>query len=300
MTVSLIDHPIFGSGAPADPHAWIFHYTSLPNAVAIARSGTLKFNSLAEMNDPREYKELKVPVLNLGLKATPSQTRRTEAKLNWQRHTIRAASFTRDEGRGRPNTIPRTDGRGYARPMMWTHYGNRHLGMCFVFNRQAFESAVTAKFASDVSFGPVEYVTGPDRNSWTPLMDTSDIHALGVDVAADKLLASYEHELLFQKNKEWDVEREWRCCVHRQPPKAVVDVALVHTIVAGVVVGMSVPQDKLAMVKEVVTAFSVLTNVAVAYQHQVNVIDTLPIDTTGPNWRYFTDNELSSLGHTSH
>lgn len=58
MPGNLMEHPIFGLDSPSDPGRWVYHYTSLTSATAIASSGTFRFNPLAHMNDPREFKEL--------------------------------------------------------------------------------------------------------------------------------------------------------------------------------------------------------------------------------------------------
>lgn len=63
-------HEIFGFDAPTDPDRWVYHYTSLSSALAIAGSETFRFNSLANMNDPREFKDLVLPVMSSGQQLT--------------------------------------------------------------------------------------------------------------------------------------------------------------------------------------------------------------------------------------
>jgi hypothetical protein len=178
--------------------------------------------------------------------------------------------------------------------MMWAHYGATHRGVCLVLDRRGLEGAVSRKFGSDALFAPISYVSGPEPGAWTPLIDASEIARLGPGPSAERTFEAHRRELLFQKNQEWQVEREWRCCIDHQPRKGVVDVSLGGDVVAGLVVGMSVPERRLDLVRSVATALGVVKGVA------VNVIDTVPLSTTGAVWRYLSGPELDSLGHTSH
>jgi hypothetical protein len=62
-------------------------------------------------------------------------------------------------------------------------------------------------------------------------------------------------------------------------------------------VGLSLTKGRLPAVQTVATAFGIADHVARAYLHQVNVIDVLPLDTSGTGWRDYTPTELHSLGY---
>ena len=248
------------------------------------------------MNDPREFKKVVVPVMSAGRPLTRRQLVSTEHIVNERRLAVRLGAFTRDDAAGSGSSMVRTDSRGYARPMMWTHYARNHRGVCFVFDRAGLEIALRAKFGSDLLTGDVDYLTLPTPGAWTPLLEASDVHAYGEAAAADKFFTSYKRELLFTKNQDWSVEREWRVAIDNQPI-GVVDVKLAPGTVVGLVLGLSLRRADLTAVRTVATTFGIADDVARAYQHQVNVIDVVPLDTSGTTWRDYTRSELQSLGY---
>lgn len=296
MHDNFITHPIFGFDAPADSDRWVYHYTALPRAVAIAASGTFRFNPMSKMNDPREFKKLVVPIMSTARTLTRREVVTIERMVNKRRLAVRLGAFTRDDAAGKGSSMVRTDSRGYARPMMWTHYARNHRGVCFVLERAALESALIAKFGADLLTGDIDYSTLPAPGAWTPLLEASDVHAHGEAVAADRFFNAYKRELLFTKNQDWSVEREWRVAIDNQAT-GVVDVQLSPGSVAGLVLGLSLRRADLAAVRTVATTFGIADDVVRAYQHQVNVIDVVPVDTSGATWRDYSRSELQSLGY---
>lgn len=296
MPGNLMKHPIFGFDAPKYPNRWVYHYTSLPSAVAIAKSGTFRFSPLAKMNDPREFKKLVVPVMSTDRQLTRNQLHRTQQLANRRRLATRVGAFTRDDAAGGNSTLVRTDARGYARPMMWTHYARVHRGVCFVLDRARLEVELRNKFGADLLLGDVSYTSLTSKPAWTPILEASEVHDHGEAVAAERFFEANKRELLFIKNQDWSVEREWRVAIDHQPP-GIVDVSLGTGVVAGLVVGLGLTKGRLPAVQTVATAFGIADHVARAYLHQVNVIDVLPLDTSGTSWRDYTPNELHSLGY---
>jgi hypothetical protein len=102
MGTGLVDDPIFHCDGPVDPNRWVFHYTSLATAMMIATSGTLWLNPLSTMNDPREYKRLRVPVLSYGTatKADIHYRNRRHAGGNAQRRHATEFSIWRGLAKG--------------------------------------------------------------------------------------------------------------------------------------------------------------------------------------------------------
>ncbi len=77
-------------------------------------------------------------------------------------------------------------------PLMWSHYGDQHRGVCIGYS-------VPAKAAKDIH--KIEY--GGSR-----LVETSKVAAMldGNDVARSQV----DEAVLFRKAKSWGYEREWR------------------------------------------------------------------------------------------
>lgn len=296
MPGNLMKHPIFGFDAPASADRWVYHYTSLQSARAIASSGTFRFNSLSKMNDPREFKQLALPVMSTGASLTRKQLHATEKLINRRRLAMRVGAFTRDEAAGSGSSLVRADSRGYAHPMMWTHYGGMHRGICLVLDRPAMERALRQKFGADLLVGDVTYACSTARPAWTPTLEASEVHKYGEAIAAQRFFDANKDDLMFIKNQDWSVEREWRVAIDNQPG-GVVDVPIKSGVVAGLVLGMNVSKARLTAVQAIGGAFGIADHVARAYLHQVNVIDVLPVNTSGTTWRYYTVTELRGLGY---
>jgi Protein of unknown function (DUF2971) len=294
---SLMDHPLFGFDAPADPDRWVFHYTRLERAQLIAASGTLRLSPMSSMNDPREFRPPEPITMSIGSPRDPALVRAALDRLTQRRLNVRAASFTADAADGGADSIRRTNGRGYARPTMWAHYGDTHHGVCLAMNRQALTDSLVARFGDKVDCRTVRYSPGIEAANWARYLRLDDLDRLGPDALADQHFTDNVERLLFEKNNDWRGEREWRCCVDGQVPGVDAELALVPGIVEGIVVGIDFPAAELDTVERIAAALSVGTDVAVAYLHQMNVIDVLPINTDVIPWRYCTGPELQALGY---
>lgn len=297
MTMGLIDHPTFGFEAPADPNKCVFHYTSLASAVAIAQSMTFRLSPMSRMNDPREFKLAEPMTVSMASGVSAADQAVLIRKIIERRLNIRAAAFTLDAADGKANSIPRADGRGYARPTMWAHYGDCHRGVCLVFNRVALEEALHRKFGADAFWERVRYPDYVDPADWSRYLILDEVRALGLDGAANRHFREYRSTLLFEKNVDWKGEREWRCCVDRQDRAGTATIDLTPAMVEGVVLGIDFAEADVPTVEPIAKAFDLDDVIAVAYLQQMNIIDVLPVNTDATPWRYCTDVELRSLGY---
>jgi hypothetical protein len=180
--------------------------------------------------------------------------------------------------------------------MMWTHYGNQHRGVCFVFDREKFDAAVKAKYGGDAFNDKITYMTLSAPPAWTPILDATDVHTHGEVAAAARFFAQYKRDILFTKNRYWCRARVARN--NRQPPTHNDCQHRSHARdVVGLVLGLRLQRARLPMVKTVVDAFGIADHLAVAYLAQANVIDVLPVDTSRPTLRYYARDEPTSLGY---
>jgi hypothetical protein len=297
---NFLEHDIFGFDAPADPARWVFHYTSLKSALAIASSKELWLGSMAAMNDPREYKvaePVTMQIVGPGGAVVPVDERLAIDTLVARRLDMRVASFTADAASGAPKTAMRAAGRGYARPSLWAHYGDRHQGVCIVFDRAALVSQLNATLGTNALHDLVTYVDGIDPNDWSGILLLDDVPRLGVDAAVDRHIRQHADRLVFTKNEDWRAEREWRCCALGQSVGTTTAIPLPGGVVSGLVLGLDFDESNLAQAQHFSATFRVDQAVARTYVHQLNMIDVLPIDSTSATWRYYTNSELKSLGY---
>jgi hypothetical protein len=162
------------------------------------------------MSDPREFKHTDVSVVFESRRVAPGERQAVLAKINERRLNARVASFTCDRKEGEPSSVPRADGRGYARPAMWSHYGDRHKGVCFALNRTSLETALQVQFGGSTRYGNVEYTEGVDPSDESRYAWDHHIIELGEEGTVNKHFEDHGHKLLFEKNDDWKAEREWR------------------------------------------------------------------------------------------
>jgi hypothetical protein len=115
------DDPVFGLDAPTTPDDFLFHYTTVERAAAIALHGSMILSPLASLNDPREARDVGLMTLAVSeVNQSPtvvSDDERSivEAQLWSYRAGLRVACFTRDRRVGRRGTARRGYGRGFGR-----------------------------------------------------------------------------------------------------------------------------------------------------------------------------------------
>lgn len=131
---------------PLPPDAsYLYHYTTTYTALNhILKNGTLKLNSFSQVNDPRESKAWDVSPfvridLNLSLEQYDAISREVS---NILKANAKLVCFSRDKdeatGKWQPKALL---DRGFAKPSMWHHYGDRYKGLCLMFDRNKLNNA---------------------------------------------------------------------------------------------------------------------------------------------------------------
>ncbi|HEU5001552.1 MAG TPA: DUF2971 domain-containing protein [Actinomycetota bacterium] len=217
------NHPIFGIEEPSDPQRWLFHYTSLPNAAAIALTGELILSPLQDLNDPQEA--IMHPIENW---AFPPKTMELTEDLRSQivravltiREQIRLACFITDAPALDESLSRRLDARGHARSRSWAQYAENHSGACLIFDRTLLESAAASAFrATSPPWASPSLARGwkAQTVSYEPGVNSSiystqfyAFYAPDKPAAGIPELAVAIVESLFHKNTDWEAEREYR------------------------------------------------------------------------------------------
>jgi len=129
---------------PQDP-SYLYHYTSADTALKyILKDGTIKFNSFNQVNDPRESKAWDISPfvradLNLSLDQYDTISRNISDTL---KANAKLVCFSRDKdaaiGAWQPQALL---DRGFAKPNMWHHYGDKHAGLCLMFDQSKLNQA---------------------------------------------------------------------------------------------------------------------------------------------------------------
>lgn len=148
---------------------YIYHYTSVNNAIKILHSKCLKFSSINNMNDTVEYK----PKIVFDIAQVASEKRiEYEEKckrildfFNKYSKNIKLMCFSKDISieikKGDPeweSTGKYFDltGRGFALQRMWAQYGANNEGVCLIINKanliKKLKKSITCFVTDDVKY----------------------------------------------------------------------------------------------------------------------------------------------------
>ena len=204
---------------------YVYHYTRVDTALNyILRDGTLRLNSFAAMNDPRENKSWTIatmikPSFDLEPKDWDALS---ENVSNILKQNVKMACFSKDRETAVDKWQP--DGlldRGFARPSMWHHYANGHNGVCLMFSIEKLNVAFCKQVEPDRTFsGTVIYSDDGIilRMGHHPfcidLTGFANISNLQSDprftIEVNNHLRRWMSELFFTKLKDWSNEEEFR------------------------------------------------------------------------------------------
>ncbi|WP_318468306.1 DUF2971 domain-containing protein [Photobacterium leiognathi] len=125
-----------------DSKKYVYHYTSVDTAVDyILKDETLLVSCYNKTNDPKETKDwFFIPGSNHGRcldKYTPEYLSKImNPVIKEATHVI---CFTKDEVlTGNFNDMAR---RGFCKPRMWAQYGDKHKGVCLIFDFKELSEA---------------------------------------------------------------------------------------------------------------------------------------------------------------
>lgn len=210
---------------------------------------------LTRLNDPRESRCRQIiPVTSSNSwevaprSVTDDERREAEKALEDRRLNVRVGCFTLDSSVGEPGTAERADARGYARPAMWTHYADRHSGVCLVLERAALEAQATERFGNRFHPIMVAYAAGFDD----ALADAELVNFDQLDYQAHfgtAVLAT-----LRGKNDDWAAEREYRVAVidHDRRASCILPIA---TSLKGLVLGVDFRSADLPLAEAICAEF---------------------------------------------
>lgn len=205
---------------PLSPDAsYLYHYTSTDTALNhILKSGTLKFNSYGLVNDPRENKEWDIsPFVRADLNFSLEQYNEKSREIsNMFKANAKLVCFSRDKdeaiGKWQPEAL---FDRGFAKPSMWHHYGDKHCGLCLMFDRNKLHKAFVQKLETNrLQSGRVTY----SNEGKVPSLvnDPFVINLTACNNDANYLSTIQEHldiwfpKLFLRKLTDWANEDEYR------------------------------------------------------------------------------------------
>lgn len=204
----------------SSPNQYVYHYTSAATALDyILESRTLRFGEYTGTNDPKETKSWFFDLItfenrDLGRYRQAEVSKWLSAQL---KSRTKMACFSTDSS---PLTGFHLDDiyqRGYSKARMWAQYGDRHRGVCLVFDRAKLTARIKREFAhSVILFGSVTYrdaslVRSIERHEFNIDVDLLQTKTPSEYVKAH--LSRYARPLFFEKLLDWRDEAEWRVVI---------------------------------------------------------------------------------------
>lgn len=207
----------------SDSEKYVYHYTSTDVAYNfILKDGTLKLGRYAGTNDPKEYRNWDFSIgtnfaKDLGAYDVAKLSRWLSDEL---KRTVKVSCFATDTA---PLSGDFTDSdiyrRGFSKPRMWAQYGDRHRGVCLVFDKSLLNDHIRTQSpgGAQVRFGKVQYTDSPLIST----LGDPDPYQINVDAMEDLgqvayvalHLKVYGQHLFFEKSSDWRDECEFRWAV---------------------------------------------------------------------------------------
>ena len=233
-------HPLhIGFTQDFDRERYLYHYTSMDTAINyILINKTLRFNPLANVNDPME--------------SDPNYWAFRNSENSSQKNTIRDRLFDHFKNRTKVVCFSRDDqgdwgspefspsdfcARGHSKPRMWATYGDSHQGVCLIFDREllrkAFENGLNGR--GRLLYGEVCYEKLlPNDRSGAAVFDLKALEENFETALQQKIEDHHDTYFLF-KHVDWSTENEYRFIITGGEPGPI-ELAFNDALV-GVVVG---------------------------------------------------------------
>ena len=198
---------------------FLYHYTTAKTASEyILPTGTLRFGSLQNTNDPREFLDWTIGIQRITNKAnwttsSYGDVNKLQKPVNQLcRKNAKLACFTMNY---LLNSEPEHSIRGFERPRMWAQYADRFSGVCLCFNREHLLNRfqLKGKTNENIDAHEIDYI--PFNASMEDCIYIADHPSLSTN---GKEFKNYliEHiwerrkNIYFEKLSDWSGEAEFR------------------------------------------------------------------------------------------
>src|SRR6266851_891821 len=237
---------------------YLYHYTTIATLLdKILPERSLRMSSLAQTNDPREFKSWK---FDLGTnryfsEESDSEWAALEKATTLAKDSFKVICFTADSPNSAGMKVDHIWERGYCRPRMWAQYAERapdRMGVCLVFDRVGLESKLRASAPRETQIfkGYVVYRNRSQAPSLVNnpfILDYDLLKARGSEEAIRVHVERYNKELFFQKAIDWSHEAEYRYLLWDRERDA--HIFSFGSTLKGLVLGPSLPEGKLHELK---------------------------------------------------
>lgn len=242
-----------------DTSKYLYHYTTIEKAIKILHSKSLRFAAISSTNDTTEsrMKLIYVDSKNNELPKDDNRVKVVDDYFKTYYKQIRLICFSRDvplaaAEKNKAKNLHvnhETDkyydisGRGFALPRMWSQYASNNEGVCFIINKNQFESELDKKldfYRHDrVKYKGFFDSHAIDEEKLNILFNKIEAHTNG-NLTLLNLMSSNEKFLeynFFAKLKDWRNEREYRYVTFTDNVEKNVEIGNLFSYLEGVVIG---------------------------------------------------------------
>ncbi|MBT9483044.1 DUF2971 domain-containing protein [Sediminibacterium sp.] len=181
----------------------LFKYTNIENAIKIIQSSSLKFSNPTDFNDPFDcdvdlvsfnFNEDPHPDILLEKEIIQRKFRLNEIQFNSNENKINFWNELYREAQIEKINSTRISCFSLANDiiLMWSHYADKHKGVCLAFNNFISPRFIDLNDIDDISEGYVEYSAENKINY----------------ISSDKLTGI--RKIFLSKSKSWSHEQEYR------------------------------------------------------------------------------------------
>lgn len=225
---------------------FIYHYSSTHLVLEkILCNMKLKFSSLQELNDPREYKDLEFTYRSM--KNMYYNVLEVHQGVNdFSKTKFKVACFSKSKYfSSQSKKVPNY---GYSKARMWSQYADKHSGVCLVFSKKYFEKQIKKEKRIMCSFfGNIEYkgctFVNPDKLS----VDVDAYQNNQEKYMLDYIKLNYK-EIFFIKNLDYKDEKEYRIVFY--DPKSDLNLIDIKSSLKGIVLGDNFHQIYMPIVEK--------------------------------------------------
>ncbi|GHA18877.1 hypothetical protein GCM10008090_30650 [Arenicella chitinivorans] len=233
------------------PEKALAHYTTMPTALeGILRTHSIRFRPITAANDPRESRRRWSGISWEGANSKFESTVLSEFERA-QTEYVKMFCFSKSD----PNIHPLFTQAGlcYALPNMWAHYGDRHKGVCLLFDESKIvEMIPPGKLMAAESISYDDFFL--ENQSIGSFGNFDQIDAEFGGNVSEFVKAHIQKEFqpdLLKKDNGWRGEQEFRALIYDRDPdtREHLDLGYGESLV-GIVLGIDFSEVYIPLIKE--------------------------------------------------
>ncbi len=212
-----------------NPEQYLYHYTSAPTAIDyILKNQTLLLSPYTSTNDPKESKQWLFDFISYVDDSDLAAQNRDELS-EWLsgalKRDTRLICFSRDTPPLTGNHLTDIFNRGYCKPRMWAQYGDKHKGVCLVFDSERLQEQIRGQLLAHAQLmrGAVQYqnrgIEGEIYDDHAFTINIDELKQHGRENYPMVHLKHHHHRLFFEKMSDWQAEDEFRWIAFSKSPE---------------------------------------------------------------------------------